>query len=652
MTVRCDMLDDIAVVTIDNPPVNALSTGVRRSLMSLAEELDADPSIRAIILLGAGKTFIGGADISEFDRALESPFMPDLVSRIERSAKPWIAAVQGAALGGGLELCLGCAYRIATPDARFALPEVNLGIIPGAGGTQRLARIIDPVTAVRILADDGALDAADALAAGLVDRIVSTPMRDAAIEFARQASGVSRPVAIAERPVAAHDDERLQQAIMKVIEGSKRSNARIAAMEALRHGMGNGIEAGLRFERQSFLALSETEEARALRYLFFAERAAPRPAFLRGVSPYSLRRVAVIGGGTMGVGIAAALRQAGLPAVLVERDRQSLERAIRSVGDIGDSLLKRGRLTVEQHAGWLKELSGAVGNEAAKDCDLVIEAVFEDVDVKRAVFAELAELCRADCILATNTSYIDPRRIFEGLPGRHRLIGMHFFSPAHVMRLMEIIPVPETAPKVLATAFDLARRLGKIPVRSGICDGFIGNRILRRYRSEAERLLREGIGFHLIDEAMRGFGYAMGPFEMQDLAGLDISYLQREAARKAGERVADTPGDLLVRAGRKGQKSGGGWYDYSPASRTPLTSADAAAIIAPMIGPAREMAPHDIVARLIEVMVDEGKAILDEGIAGCACDIDLVEVHGYGFPRARGGPMFQHSLSASATNSA
>lgn len=310
---------------------------------------------------------------------------------------------------------------------------------------------------------------------------------------------------------------------------------------------------------------------------------------------------------------------------------------------------KKGRLSEQEAKGWIGGVTGAVGYEALADCDLVIEAVFEDLAVKRAVFAELGRICRPDAVLATNTSYIDPRLIAEGLPEPGRFIGLHFFSPAQVMKLLEIVPTPATRPEVLATAFDLARRLAKIPVRSGICDGFIGNRILRRYRAAAEQLLRDGAAAAAIDRAMRGFGFAMGPFEMQDMAGLDISFLYREAARARGETVPETPGDLLVRAGRKGQKTGGGWYDYAPGDRTPQPSSEAARILAPMLAPPQTLAPEAIVERLLAAMAAEGQAILAEGIAAIPTDIDLVEVHGYGFPRRRGGPMFQASRAANRT---
>ena len=342
----------------------------------------------------------------------------------------------------------------------------------------------------------------------------------------------------------------------------------------------------------------------------------------------------------MGVGIAAAMRDAGIAVHLVERDEPSLERGMAALAAIFDAAQRRGRLSAEERQARMAGVIGHVGYEALGDCDLVIEAVFEDLAVKRAVFAELSRVCRPEAVLATNTSYIDPRLIAEGLPEPERFIGLHFFSPAQVMKLLEIVPTPETRQDVQATAVDLARRLSKMPVRSGICDGFIGNRIMRRYRADAEAMLREGVPLRDIDAAMRGFGYAMGPFEVQDLAGLDISFLHREAARARGESVPDTPGDRLVRAGRKGQKTGGGWYDYETGDRTPKDSPEAARIVAPMVGAHKTMSPEAIVDRLLAAMAAEGEAILEEGIAAGPADIDLVEVHGYGFPRRRGGPMF------------
>ncbi|MDQ0323437.1 3-hydroxyacyl-CoA dehydrogenase [Pararhizobium capsulatum DSM 1112] len=644
MTVNVEIDGEIAIVTIENPPVNALSGAVRERLLTLVELLDGDANIRAVVLTGAGRLFVAGADIVEFDRPPEPPFLPEVIARIEAAAKPWIAAIRGAALGGGLELALGCRFRVATANARFALPEINLGIIPGAGGTQRLPRVVGVAEAARIVAENYTPVGAEALRLGLVDTLMEEPLVPGAVSFARAALGRALPPRSLNRGVSAPASDVWAEAEGRVVADAKGATAPLQALQALRHGIDYGAEAGLALERKTFLALRSTEEAAALRHLFFAERAALRPADMRLQSPRSVETVGVVGGGTMGSGIAAALLNGGLSVVLIEQDEEGVFRARSTLAKLFESSRRRGLFGAGGDAsGWMDRLETTIGYGTVERCELVIEAVFEDLAVKRAVFAELGRVCRPGTVLATNTSYIDPRLIAEGLLGPERFLGLHFFSPAHVMKLLEIIPTPQTAPDVLATGYDLARRLGKVPVRSGICDGFIGNRILRRYRTEAEVLVRAGVGIAAVDAAMRAFGFAMGPFEMQDMAGLDIAFLYREAARSRGEPVPDMPGDLLVRVGRKGQKSGGGWYDYIDGNRRPIRSPEAERIIAPLVGAKKEMAGEEIVARLMTAMADEGRTILDEGIVASAADIDLVEVHGYGFPRRRGGPMFQAS---------
>lgn len=641
MTVNVEIDGEIAIVTIGNPPVNALNGVVRKRLLALADALDGDPNVRAVVLTGAGKLFVAGADIAEFDRPPEPPFLPDVVTRIEAAEKPWIAAIRGAALGGGLELALGCRFRVATAGARFALPEINLGIIPGAGGTQRLPRVVGVAEAIRIVAENHSLDGKEALRLGLVDALVDEPLVPVAVTFARAVVGQALPPPSLERMVSMPAPDVWMEAEARITASARGAAAPLQALQALKHGIEHSAEAGLALERSAFLALRATEEAAALRHLFFAERAALRPADMRALSPRPIETVGVVGGGTMGSGIAAALLNAGLSVVLIEQDEASVLRARSTLAGLFESSRRRGLVSDEVASGWMARLETTIGYGAAKQCDLVIEAVFEDLAVKRSVFAELARVCRPDAILATNTSYIDPRLIADGLPGPERFLGLHFFSPAQVMKLVEIVPTPDTAPDVLATGYDLARRLGKVPVRSGICDGFIGNRILRRYRAEAEALVCGGVDIAAVDAAMRAFGFAMGPFEMQDMAGLDIAYLYREAARGRGVPMPAMPGDLLVRAGRKGQKTGGGWYDYAAGDRRPKPSADAQRIIAPLVGAKKEMTGEAIVSRLMATMAEEGSAILAEGIALGAADIDLVEVHGYGFPRKRGGPMFQ-----------
>jgi 3-hydroxyacyl-CoA dehydrogenase len=641
MTVNVEIDGEIAIVTIENPPVNALNRAVRERLLALAQELDDNAAVRAVILTGAGALFVGGADIAEFDRPPEPPSLPDVIARIERAAKPWIAAIRGAALGGGLELALGCRFRVATANARFALPEINLGIIPGSGGTQRLPRLIGVAEALRIVAENQVHDAAQALRIGLVDAVVDEPLVSGAIAFAEAALRRELPLPILDRPVATLAANFWAEAEARIAARAKGAAAPLRALKALKCGVEEGGEAGLALERSTFLELRATEEAAALRYLFFAERAALRPADIRGLRPRFLETVGVVGGGTMGSGIAAALLNAGLSVLLIEQDEAGVSRARSTLEGIVESSRRKGLITDDEASARMARLGTSIGYGPAGRCDLVIEAVFEDLDVKRSVFAALGLVCRPETVLATNTSYIDPRLIAAGLPHPQRFLGLHFFSPAQVMKLLEIVPTPETAPDVLATGFDLASRLGKVPVRSGICDGFIGNRILRHYRAQAEALVCSGVPIAAIDTAMRAFGFAMGPFEMQDMAGLDIAFLYREAARARGEHVPDMPGDLLVRAGRKGQKTGGGWYDYAAGDRRPQPSAEAERIIAPIVRSRKEMAGAVIVDRLMAAMAREGQAILAEGIAASAADIDLVEVHGYGFPRKRGGPMFQ-----------
>lgn len=631
---------EIATVTIDNPPVNALSQAVRQGLWDAVATLDADPAVKAVVLICAGRTFIAGADVTEFGKPPMEPHLPDLVARIEGAQKPWIAAIHGAALGGGFEIAMGCRFRLALETASVGLPEVTLGIVPGASGTVRTPRLAGVAAAVDLVTGGKPVKAAKAKALGLIDAVVRGDLQGAALSFAREALGQPLPPPVSLRPVAAPEPgfwEAQQAAIAKRARGEV---APLRALDCLRVAAEASFDAAMAHERATFLELRASAQAQALRAVFFAERAAPRPAHLRDVEPVALHKVGVIGGGTMGAGIAAALRDAGLPVTLIERDAEALARGIGNLKSTLDGAVKRGKLSEAQAAARLAGVTGATDYAALADADLVIEAVFEEIGVKRAVFAELARHCRADAILATNTSYLDPRVIAEGLPNPGRFIGLHFFSPANVMKLLEIVPTPETSEQALATGFALGRALNKIPVQAGICEGFIGNRILKRYRAAAEVLLRKGVAIPEIDAAMRGYGFAMGPFEAQDLGGLDIAFLQREGARAAGQAVPEALADILVRAGRKGQKTGGGWYDYAPGERAPRPSTTVAELLAPRVTEFVAMTREEIAAELVGQMAAEGRAILDEGIARSPSDIDLVEIHGYGFPRWRGGPMF------------
>lgn len=631
---------DIAVVTVDNPPVNALSAALRQGLWDAVAELDADPGVAAVVLACAGRTFIAGADVTEFGKPPVPPHLPDLIARIEAAAKPWVAAIHGSALGGGFEVAMGCRFRVALSDARVGLPEVTLGIVPGAGGTVRTPRLAGVAAAVGLVTSGRPLGAARALDLGLVDAVVQGDLVAEAVAFARAALTRPLPDPVSLRPVAAPDPGFWAEQETSVAKAARGAAAPLRALACLRKAAESDFDAAMAFERETFLDLRGSEQAAALRHVFFAERGAPRPAALRDVEPLPLRRVAVIGGGTMGAGIIAALREAGLPVTLVERDAEAVARGIANLDGIFAGSVRRGKLTEAQAGALAAGVTGTSDYAHIADADLVIEAVFEEIGVKRAVFDRLGAVCRPDAVLATNTSYLDPRDIAEGLPHPDRFIGLHFFSPANVMKLLEIVPTPATSQRTLATGFALARMLGKIPVRAGICEGFIGNRILKRYRAAAEGLVRQGVPIAEIDAAMRAYGFAMGPFEAQDLGGLDIAYLQREGARAAGQDVPETLGDILVRAGRKGQKTGGGWYDYAPGERKPRPSLAVAELLGAAIRPGAPLSRDEISAAMVGEMAAEGHAILAEGIALAPADIDLVEIHGYGFPRWRGGPMF------------
>ncbi|MDT0682210.1 3-hydroxyacyl-CoA dehydrogenase NAD-binding domain-containing protein [Roseicyclus sp. F158] len=634
---------DIAIATLDNPPVNALSLEVRQALWDAVEELDADPGVRAVILACAGRTFIAGADVKEFGKPPEPPHLPDLVARIEASETPWIAAIHGSALGGGLEIAMGCRFRIAHESAKVGLPEVNLGIIPGASGTVRTPRLMGAKAAVELVTSGRPISAAKAEKAGLVDAVVAGDLEEEALVFARSALERPLPPRTSERQVEPQPDSFWQDAAKTASKAGHQAPVR--AVDCLRRATEASFDEAMAHERETFLELRSAPEAAALRHVFFAERAAPRPAHLKGVEPSDIASAGVVGGGTMGAGIATALGLAGLPVTVMETSDEGAERAKTRILGNFDGALKRGKIDAAERERLGDALKVTTDVSDLSSCDLVVEAVFEDLEVKRDVFARLAAACGDRTILATNTSYLDPREIFAGLEGQGRCIGLHFFSPAHVMKLVEIVPLPGTTPETEAAAFKLCARLGKMPVRAGICDGFIGNRILKRYRAEAEALVEQGVPIAEVDAAMRGFGMKMGPFEAQDLGGLDIAAAQRNAAREAGEDVPETLGDLLVAAGRKGQKSRGGWYDYAEGDRTPQPSGKVSELLSSRVRGTSDLPREDIAARLVDAMAREGEAILSEGIASRSADIDLVEIHGYGFPRRTGGPMHHSGRS-------
>ncbi len=634
--VRLDIDGTVAVVTIDNPPVNATSHAVRAGLVAALDAAEA-AGVARIVLTGAGRTFVAGADAREFNQPPRDPLLPDLVTRIERSPVPVIAALNGATLGGGLELALACRARIAAPGAVLGLPEVTLGVVPGAGGTQRLPRLIGLAPALDLIAEGRTIKAQEALALGLVDALADDP-----VVAARTLALPDRPVT-GDLPAPAGDPDAATAARAKA---HKRTPRQIAPQEAI-----TLVEAtttlpladGLARERETFLKLRDSEQGAALRHVFFAERAALGRT--RQPGGPDIATAIVVGGGTMGAAISYALAGVGVTVTLVEMDDAAVERARGNIAKLYGEAISRGKTTAEKaEADQAARYTFRVGYGDLPPADFAIEAVFENLDVKRQVFAALDAALPETAILATNTSFLNVNAIAEGVRNPGRFLGLHFFAPAHVMKLVEVIRGRDTAPETLTATLRLAGRLGKIPVPAGVCDGFIGNRILTAYRQTCDVMLLEGALPSEVDAAMRGFGMAMGPYEVQDLSGLDIAFANRKRLNwrtRTDIRYVPIADRIVEETGRLGRKTGAGWYDYAGTRGTPSAEIDALVVEeSERAGIARRVFSADeIVARATATMIAEGFAILAEGIADTAADIDLVLIHGYGFPRWRGGPM-------------
>ena len=646
--VHYELEDDVAVMTVDNSPVNALSRDVRVGLVDAFERFESDAAARAVVIVGAGRVFIGGADINEFGKPPTSPTLPDVIERIERSARPVIAALHGAALGGGLEVALGAHCRLALAGTALGFPEVRLGLIPGAGGTQRLPRVAGVEAALEMITGGGSVTAEQAAEIGLVDRIVDAlDARAAGVAFAREllASGTA-PQSVSTRLVTLVDADVYRARREKLKASSRGEVAPLVAVDAIEAAARERFEDGLAEERRLFLGLMDTPQRAGLVHAFFAERRVAKLPELEGVAPRTIANAGVVGGGTMGAGIATAMLLAGLDVTLVERDAGACDKAQESIDGNLAAAVKRGKLDESRRRTILSDhLRTVVGHDALAGVDLVVEAVFEDLELKREVFASLDGIVRDGAILATNTSYLDVDAIAAATLRPADVVGLHFFSPAHVMRLLEIVVADATAPDVVASALALAKRLGKVAVPAGVCDGFIGNRLLARYRAAADHMVLDGASPYAIDAAIRAFGFPMGPYEVFDLAGLDIAHAARQrkaAGRHPRERVP-TFADALVEAGRLGRKSGRGYYIHEPGARRGVPDPSVEGIIAE----AREAAgivprafdKEEIVRRYLAAMIDEGARVVDEGIARRPLDIDVVLVHGYGFPRWRGGPM-------------
>ena len=639
----------VLVVSINNPPVNALGQGVRAGLLAAVEQLEQDAALKAMLIVGQGKAFIAGADIREFGKPPMAPALPDVLNRMETGSKLVVAAIHGPALGGGLEVAMATHFRVALAGAKLGLPEVNLGLLPGAGGTQRSPRLMGVKAATELMLSGQHLSAKAALAAGLVDKLAEgdDPLA-AGLAYVNEllARGVpprrTRDLAIADKAAALAE---LDAIALESVKKTRGLFSPLKIIECVRAAVELPFEQGLKRERELFLECLNSPQRQGLVHAFFAERETAKIPEAKAAAPRALVSIAVIGGGTMGAGITVSALDAGLSVVMVERDAESIARGQKNVEKVYDGLIARGRMTAEAKAATMARYTPSTSYDAIKHVDLVIEAVFEDIEVKKAVFKELDRVCKSGAVLATNTSYLDIDAIAAVTSRPQDVIGLHFFSPANIMKLLEIVVPSKVAPDVVVTSFELAKRMKKVPVRAGVCDGFIGNRILSVYREAANYVLEDGASPYDIDAAVRGFGYPMGPFQVSDLAGGDIGWATRKrkaATRDPKARYVEVA-DRIAERGWYGQKTGRGWYLYPEGARTGQDDPEVLAIVDAErkkkgITP-RAFSHDEIMRRYMAAMVNEGAKVLEEGIALRPLDIDVTFLFGYGFPRWRGGPM-------------
>jgi 3-hydroxyacyl-CoA dehydrogenase len=639
----------VALLRIDYPPVNALSGPVRRGLLAAARALAADATVTAVVIHGGPGRFVAGADIKEMDMPLDEPMLPEVVAAIEAIPQPVVAAIDGAALGGGLEIALACDSRLATPKASVGLVETRLGIIPGSGGTQRLPRLVGTAKAIEMIGRAKVLRAPEAVTLGILDAVAEG---DLLAEAVRLAPGTAKRV-VSRLPVPPGDAAAEDAATQAALKAARGVPAVAAAVDLLRETARMDFTPGLAREREVFLPLRASAEAAALRHLFLAEREAARVPGLAGARPRAVAQVAVIGGGTMGSGIAMAVADAGLPVVVVERDAAAAAACAGRLREAYGKQARSGRLTEAVAAERTARVTPTADWTALAQADLIIEAAFEDMAVKEDIFRRLDAVAKPGAVLATNTSYLNPDEIAAFTARPRDVLGLHFFAPANIMKLLEVVRGARTAPDVLATGLAFGKKLGKLPIVSGVCEGFIGNRIYAAYRRHAEYLVADGASPREVDAALEAYGFAMGIFAVGDMSGLDIAWAMRKrraAARDPEERYVAIP-DRLCEAGRLGRKTGAGWYSYAGGKAEPDPAVDAiiaaereAAGIVP-----RPLTAGQIQNRLLAVIANEAAKILEEGIALRPSDIDLVFTNGYGFPRTRGGPMFAadcHGLRA------
>ncbi len=640
---------DVLVVTIDNPPVNALGAAVRQGLLAAMQQAQADAAVAAVLLVGAGKAFIAGADIREFGKPPVAPILPEVCRAIENLNKPVVAVLHGAALGGGLEVALSAHYRLALPAATLGLPEVNLGLLPGSGGTQRAPRLMGVQAATTLMLSGQPLKAQAALQAGLVDKLVEgTDPLAAGLACVRELLAANAPVRRTRDLTIAEPQAALAWLKEQKTETAKKSRGLFSPLkiiECVQAALQLPFDEGMARERALFMECLDSPQRAGLIHAFFAEREVVKVPEAQAAQPRPVASIAVIGGGTMGAGIAVAALDAGLPVTMIERDAESIARGRANVEKVYNALVAKGRMNEAAKAAVMARYTGSTSYADIAQVDLVIEAVFEDIEVKKAVFRELDRVCKPGAVLATNTSYLDIDAIAAATSRPQDVIGLHFFSPANIMKLLEIVVPAKVAPDVVATAFELAKKLKKVPVRAGVCDGFIGNRILAVYKQAADYLLEDGASPYEIDAAVRGFGFAMGPFQVTDLAGGDIGWATRKrraATRDPKARYVEIA-DRICERGWFGQKTGRGFYLYPEGSRTGQPDPEVLAIVdaerAKKGVTPRSFTADEIMRRYMAAMVNEGANVVHEGIALRPLDVDVTFVAGYGFPRHRGGPM-------------
>ncbi len=630
---------EVAVIIVDNPPVNALKHEVRAGLAEALRQARGDGTITVVVIGCAGRTFFAGADITEFGKPPQAPSLHDVIAAIEAMPKPVVAGLHGTAFGGGFELALACHFRVAVPGARVGLPEVKLGLLPGAGGTQRLPRLIGPEKALKLIVTGDPLPAAEALADGIIDEIVEGDLTGA-VAFAKRVVAQGRPLKL----VRDRDDKLIGEGFADAAEELTRRlrgrDAPAACVEAVRNAIVLPFEEGLSRENELFRQLVAGDQSKAQRHIFFAEREAAKiPDMPEAARARPIASAAVIGAGTMGGGIAMCFANAGIPVTIVETGRDLLQKGLDRIASNYRTTVSRGGLGADEMERRMGLIAGVTEFDGVGEADVVIEAVFEEMGVKKRVFSDLGRIAKANAVLATNTSTLDINEIARATARPQEVLGMHFFSPANVMRLLEIVRGAGTSFDVLATAIALGRRLGKVPVTVGVCYGFVGNRMLARRSVETERLLLEGALPQEIDAAVVAFGFPMGPCAMMDLAGLDVGWRIRQGR---GERALIE--DALCEAGHYGQKTGKGYFRYEAGSRAPIPDPEVEGIIlesATRLGiNRRRIGEEEIIERMVLPMINEGARILEEGIASRAGDIDVIWVYGYGWPVWRGGPMY------------